>query len=208
MLAAWSPSRAKLRGGPLSDALDNVTSAATRICYQPKACSCAALIDPDLKGVSAIVFDNFTNGISTEHHLGPRSAIQESTRPIHHRRRVGHLDVATIRNIFTLVRCCPPSRTYPVAVEYLSKPAGEPGQRARCQRWDPQGDALIFMPGVYEIGRTVQAAGDMLGQEFAVFPLRGIAADQDAAVARQTGGKSLSRQTLRKLRSPSTVFAW
>src|SRR5205814_3276244 len=44
----------------------------------------------------------------------------------------------------------------------------------------------IFMPGAYEITRTVQAARDALGQEFVVFPLHGELPpiDQDAAVAR------------------------
>ena len=50
----------------------------------------------------------------------------------------------------------------------------------------PQGDVLIFMPGAYEIARTVQAARDKLGQQFVVFPLHGELPpnEQDAAVAR------------------------
>ena len=53
-------------------------------------------------------------------------------------------------------------------------------------REHPQGDALIFMPGAYEIARTVQAARDALGFEFVVFPLHGELPprDQDAAVAK------------------------
>ena len=44
----------------------------------------------------------------------------------------------------------------------------------------------IFMPGAYEIARTVQAARDALGFEFVVFPLHGELPprDQDAAVAK------------------------
>src|SRR5262249_653865 len=50
----------------------------------------------------------------------------------------------------------------------------------------PDGDVLIFMPGTYEIGRTVREASEALGSEFAVFPLHGelTPRDQDAAVAR------------------------
>ncbi|MBI3063452.1 MAG: helicase, partial [Deltaproteobacteria bacterium] len=56
----------------------------------------------------------------------------------------------------------------------------------RLVRQHPEGDALIFMPGAYEIARTVQAAREALGQEFVVFPLHGELppSDQDAAVAR------------------------
>jgi ATP-dependent helicase HrpB len=84
-------------------------------------------------------------------------------------------------------------RAYPVAIEYLSGPAGHVPvwdvavkQLARLLREQSQGDALIFMPGAYEIMRTVQAARTALGPEFVVFPLHGELppADQDAAVAR------------------------
>jgi ATP-dependent helicase HrpB len=50
----------------------------------------------------------------------------------------------------------------------------------------PQGDALVFMPGAYEIMRTVRAARDALGPQYLIFPLHGELppADQDAAIAR------------------------
>jgi ATP-dependent helicase HrpB len=84
-------------------------------------------------------------------------------------------------------------RAFPVAVEYLAKAAGaEPvwdlaaRELKRLVREHPRGDTLIFMPGVYEITRTVQAARAGLGSEFAIFPLHGElpARDQDAAVAK------------------------
>jgi ATP-dependent helicase HrpB len=84
-------------------------------------------------------------------------------------------------------------RAFPVAVEYLAKAAGaEPvwdlaaRELKRLVREHPRGDALIFMPGVYEITRTVQAVRAGLSSEFAIFPLHGElpARDQDAAVAK------------------------
>jgi ATP-dependent helicase HrpB len=83
-------------------------------------------------------------------------------------------------------------RAYPVTIEYLSKPARE------IRVWElavrelqhlvgehRQGDVLVFMPGTYEIARTVRAARDALGDQFLVFPLHGELppAEQDAAVA-------------------------
>ena len=82
---------------------------------------------------------------------------------------------------------------FPVDVEYLSSSAGDRPvweiavkELQRLVREQPQGDALIFMPGAYEISRTVQAASAALGPQFVVFPLHGELppSEQDAAVAR------------------------
>ena len=84
-------------------------------------------------------------------------------------------------------------RAYPVAIQYSSESAGDTPvwelavkELQRLLRHEPQGDALIFMPGTYEITRAVQAARDTLGREFVVLPLHGELppSDQDAAVAR------------------------
>ncbi len=80
-----------------------------------------------------------------------------------------------------------------MTVEYLSQPAGHSPvwdlavkKLQRLVHKYPQGDALVFMPGAYEIARTIQAARDALGPQFVVFPLHGELPpkDQDAAVAR------------------------
>ena len=104
------------------------------------------------------------------------------------------LDVAAVQNY--LQPCALLSsagRTYQVTVEYLKKPARE------ISVWEltvrelqgllpahPEGDALVFMPGAYEIMRTVRAARDALGPQYLIFPLHGELppADQDAAIAR------------------------
>jgi ATP-dependent helicase HrpB len=84
-------------------------------------------------------------------------------------------------------------RAYPVAIEYLTKAAGDAPvwqiatkELQRLAGEHAEGDALIFMPGAYEISRTVQAARAALGPQFLVFPLYGElpAGDQDAAIAR------------------------
>jgi ATP-dependent helicase HrpB len=142
--------------------LDNVTSAATRICYLTGGVLLRRMLaDPDLRGVRAIVFDEFH-----EHHLfGDISLaralqIQSTSRP----------------DLIILVM----STTLDVAVEYLKKPARE------ISVWEltvrelqgllpahPEGDALVFMPGAYEIMRTVRAARDALGPQYLIFPLHG-----------------------------------
>src|SRR5215469_9875125 len=107
------------------------------------------------------------------------------------------LDIAQVKMVEKYLQPCAllssEGRVHPVAIEYLSAPAGNTPiwdlavkEFQRLVRQDLQGDALIFMPGAYEISRTVQAARDALGKEFVVFPLHGELPpdDQDAAVAR------------------------
>ena len=200
MLASWvAQARGVKLGGEVGYQmrLDNVTSPATRICYLTEGVLLRRMLaDPDLKGVSAILFDEFhERHLYGDITLARALEIQESTRPdLIIVVMSATLDVTAVEKY--LQPCAVLSsegRTYPVAVEYLAKPAGEAPvwdlavkELQRLVGQHPQGDALIFMPGAYEITRTVQAARDALGQEFVVFPLHGELppSDQDAAVAR------------------------
>src|SRR4030095_8410533 len=200
MLAVWvAQARGVKLGGEVGYQmrLDNVTSAATRLCYVTEGVLLRQMLgDPDLKGVSAIVFDEFhERHLYGDITLARALQIQESTRSALIILVVSAtLDVATVEKyLHPCVVLSSQGRTYPVGIEYLSKPAGDrPVWELAVKELQhlvgqhPQGDALIFMPGAYEITRTVQATRDTLGQEFVVFPLHGelTPRDQDAAVAR------------------------
>ncbi len=177
--------------------LDSVTSAATRIRYVTEGVLLRQMLaDPDLNGVSAIIFDEFhERHLYGDITLARALQIQESTRSdLIIIVMSATLDIAPIQKY--LQPCALLSsegRAYPVAVEYLAKSTGDAPvwglavkELERLVRQHPEGDALIFMPGAYEIARTVQAARDTLGSQFVVFPLHGELppADQDAAVAR------------------------
>src|ERR671922_1049833 len=200
MLAAWV---AKNRNAKLGAEvgyqmrLDNVTSRVTRICYVTEGVLLRRMLaDPDLKGVSAIVFDEFhERHLYGDITLARALQMQQSTRPdLIIIVMSATLDVTTVQKY--LDPCAVLSsqgRAYPVAIEYLSKPAGNAPiwevavkELQRLMRQHPQGDTLIFMPGAYEIMRTVEAARGALGVQFVVFPLHGAlpSVDQDAAVAR------------------------
>jgi len=85
-------------------------------------------------------------------------------------------------------------RAYPVAIEYIPRPyrsediavwdvAADELERLAP---DTEGDILIFMPGAYEIHRTIEAIRhSRVGAGFILLPLHGElpVADQDAAVA-------------------------
>src|SRR5262249_27042560 len=93
-------------------------------------------------------------------------------------------------------------RQHPVTVEYLPKPI-RPDQYSV---WDlaadelvrlapaTQGDVLIFMPGNYEIGRTLTAIrASRVGDQFVALPLHGELppAEQDAALASYSKRKAI-----------------
>jgi ATP-dependent helicase HrpB len=200
MLATWV---AQARGIKLGAEvgyqmrLDNVTSAATRIRYLTEGVLLRQMLaDPELRGVSAIIFDEFhERHLYGDITLARALQLQESVRPdLIIIVMSATLDVAAVQKYLDpCVLLSSQGRAYPVAIEYLPKPAGDAPvwqlavkELQRLVREHPQGDALIFMPGAYEISRTVQAARDLLGHEFVVFPLHGelLPLDQDAAVAR------------------------
>ncbi len=200
MLATWvAQARSVPLGGEVGYQmrLDNVTSPATRICYATEGVLLRRMLaDPDLAGVNAIVFDEFhERHLYGEITLARALEIQESRRPdLIIVVMSATLDVGTLQSyLHPCAVLSSQGRTYPVAIEYLAKPAGDRPvwelavkELHRLVQEHPQGDALIFMPGAYEISRTVQAAREALGREFVVFPLHGELppADQDAAVAR------------------------
>jgi ATP-dependent helicase HrpB len=200
MLAAWvAQARNAKLGGEVGYQmrLDNVTSMATRICYVTEGVLLRRMLaDPELRGINAIVFDEFhERHLYGDITLARALQIQVATRPdLIIIVMSATLDVTQVQKY--LEPCALLSsqgRAYPVAIEYLPKSAGNAPvwdftvkELQRLMREHPQGDALIFMPGVYEISRTVHSARDALGAEFVVLPLHGELPpkDQDSAVAR------------------------
>jgi ATP-dependent helicase HrpB len=196
MLAAWV---AQDRGGRLGDEvgyqirLDNITSPATRIRYVTEGILLRQMLaDPKLTGIRAIIFDEFhERHLYGDVTLARALQVQETTRPdLLLLVMSATLDVAAVEKY--LQPCAVLSsagRTFPVEIAYLPKSPGDTPvwELAAEQLARPfEGDALVFMPGAYEISRTVQAVRDRLGSSVIVLPLHGelSAADQDAAVAR------------------------
>jgi ATP-dependent helicase HrpB len=203
LLAKWvAEARGVKLGGEVGYQmrLDNVTSAATHICYVTEGVLLRRMLaDPRLSGISAIIFDEFhERHLYGDITLARALQIQESTRPdLIIVVMSATLDVAQVKMIEKYLQPCAllssEGRAFPVAIEYLAKPVGTAPvwdlavrELQRLAREHAQGDALVFMPGAYEISRTVESARDALGREFVVFPLHGELPprDQDAAVAR------------------------
>jgi len=177
---------------------ENITSPQTRIRFVTEGILLRQLIqDPELRGVSAILFDEFhERHLYGDITLARALRLQESARPdLKLAVMSATLDAGLLEKYLAP---CPlltsAGRTFPVEVEYLPKPVGGDGYAIwdlaadELERLAPQteGDVLIFMPGKYEIGRTMSALrASRVSDRFVVLPLHGELppAEQDAALA-------------------------
>ena len=198
MLASWVARGRNVKlGGEVGYQMrfDNVASHETRICYVTEGVLLRRMLaDPGLRGVSAIIFDEFhERHLYGDITLARALEIQQGSRPdLVIIVMSATLDVAAVETYLQpCTRLSSEGRAHPVSIEYLSTPAGETPvwtlavkELRRVLPKCPEGNVLIFMPGTYEIARTVREAADALGSEFAIFPLHGelTAKDQDAAV--------------------------
>jgi ATP-dependent helicase HrpB len=160
--------------------------------------------DATLRGVSAIVFDEFhERHLYGDISLARAVQIQQTTRPdLKIVVMSATLDAGALKGY--LAPCevlVSQGRSFPVRIEYLGKaanfeqePVWEVAARecARVAAQTSSGDFLVFMPGAYEISRTVQAIqGDRALRDFICFPLHGELPpeQQDRAVARYEARK-------------------
>jgi len=178
---------------------DKVTSARTRIRFVTEGVLLRQMLnDPGLRGVSAVLFDEFH-----ERHLYgditlARALDLQATRRPDLKLVVMSATLDTLGLERYLAPCAmlqSEGRTYPVDIQYLTR-TFRADQTAvwdlaadELERLTPgtEGDVLIFMPGAYEISRTISAIrNSRVGSQFIVLPLHGElpVADQDAAVAR------------------------
>jgi ATP-dependent helicase HrpB len=177
---------------------DRVVSEKTRIRFVTEGVLLRQLLqDTSLKNVSAILFDEFhERHLYGDITLARTLDLQQGTRP-DLKLVVMSATLETARLETFLSPCAmlrSEGRAYPVDIEYLPRPF----RTEDVAVWDvaadelerlageTEGDVLIFMPGAYEIHRTIDAVRhSRVGDEFIVLPLHGElpVADQDAALA-------------------------
>ncbi len=179
---------------------ENVTSTATRIRYVTEGVLLRQMLDnPKLKGVSAILFDEFhERHLYGDITLARALDLQEKSRS-DLKIAIMSATLDTVRLEEYLAPCAvveSEGRLFPVDVHYASKPAyleKRPVWEVAAAafrdfvRDGGAGDALIFMPGSYEINQTLEALRrEESSRGFVLLPLHGELAprEQDAAVAR------------------------
>jgi len=159
--------------------------------------------DPALPGVSAIVFDEFhERHLYGDISLARALQIQQTIRPdLKLIVMSATLDAGALKSYLAPCQVLvSQGRSFPVRIEYQPKtvnfeqePVWDVAAR-ECERVAATngGDMLVFMPGSYEINRTVQAIeGSRALRDFVVFPLHGELPpeQQDRAVARYDARK-------------------
>src|SRR5437773_9273551 len=174
---------------------ENATSGATRIKFETEGILLRQLIqDPALAGIQALIFDEFhERHLYGDITLARALDIQEQSRPdLLIVVMSATLDAGALENYLSpCAVLTSEGRTFPVTVDYLphrlgsnAPPVWELAADAFL-KYARGGDVLIFMPGGYEINRTIEAirhrsAGYILLPLHGELPPR----DQNAAVAR------------------------
>ena len=179
--------------------LDSKISKATRIRFVTEGILLRQMsFDQSLRGISAIIFDEFhERHLYGDISLARALQIQQTARPdLKIIVMSATLDAAMLRSY--LAPCevlTSEGRTFPVRIEYLPKavdfehdPVWVVATR-ECERIaaTSTGDILVFMPGAFEISRTVQdVQGSHALRGFVCYPLHGELPpeQQDRAVAR------------------------
>ena len=150
---------------------ERVVSAETRICYLTEGVLVRRLLgEPELRGVAAVIFDEFhERHVDADIGLALCARLQETRRPDLQLYVVS----ATLAGV-PMEACFPGAvkvvaegRTFPVEIRQ------SPREPARGENiWDravaalgeavragAEGDALVFMPGTYEIRKTLELLG-------------------------------------------------
>ena len=169
--------------------------------------------NPKLEGIAAVILDEFhERNVATDTSAAMVRMLQEAGR--------GDLRLIVMSATLDVERIsaylkCPAleahGRAYPVEIGYMArKTAGSKSMVSRFARtgqtpaWDlaaealgdifdagEEGDVLVFMPGAYEIRRTIEACGRVGGTDVSIFPLYSElpADEQDRALAPCAGRK-------------------
>jgi ATP-dependent helicase HrpB len=177
---------------------ENITSPRTRIRFVTEGILLRQLIqNPELRGISAILFDEFhERHLYGDITLARALQLQATSRPdLKLAVMSATLDAGLIEKYLDPCSLLSSAgRAFPVEIEYLPKPVGGDGYPISDLAADElerlaqqtEGDVLIFMPGKYEIGRTISAIrASRVSDRFVVLPLHGELppAEQDAALA-------------------------
>jgi ATP-dependent helicase HrpB len=179
---------------------ENVTNEATRIRFVTEGVLLRQIVqDPSLKGISALIFDEFH-----ERHLYGDITLARALDLQDSQRRdlkilvmSATLDAARLEEYLQPCRVLESQgRTFPVDIQFASSPSyvdKRPVWEQAAEAFSDfvssggEGDVLAFMPGGFEISQTIEAIRHCdESRGFILLPLHGELppTDQDAAVAR------------------------
>ncbi|ARM86428.1 ATP-dependent RNA helicase HrpB [Rhizobium sp. CIAT894] len=173
--------------------LDNRISAATRIEVVTEGVFARMILDdPELGGVSAVIFDEFHErsldadfGLALA--LDVQSALREDLRILVMSATLDVERVAALLDHPPVIESL--GRSFPIDIRYQDRPGGERIEDAVTRaildaHAAETGSILAFLPGQAEITRTVERLQGRFGAETLIAPLFGNLSqkDQDAAI--------------------------
>lgn len=164
---------------------DDVSCAQTRIKFITEGLLQRIITsNPSLKGIGAILFDEFhERHLHGDVALAQACHIQKTLRP--GLRIVVASATLETTTLSEALAPCPiiqsEGRTFPVDIRYLKKlpspqtPIWETAAQAVLELMSehPGGDALVFMPGAYEINRTIETLRRTARSSLTLLPLHG-----------------------------------
>ena len=175
---------------------DRRVSAETRLTIATEGVLTAMLHqDPLLSSVRTVVLDEFhERSLAADLSLGLVRRLQEGARAdLRLLLMSATLDAESLAHWLDCPALTTQGRTYPVDIRYRPSAVGVPPWHTATHALkelldeEDEGDVLVFMPGAYEIRRTIQTMQDQLGRRtplvfyplYSSLPVR----QQDAALA-------------------------
>lgn len=171
---------------------------ATRICFITEGILPRLLLkNPHIPDIGAIVFDEFhERSIHSDMGIGLVKNLQETHRPdlrvVVMSATIDSAELATYLGDHILLTC--PQRQHPVTIRHIHATATTPiwdaaaAALSQLLAGNPEGDVLIFMPGVYEIRKTIERCKAVKsGETIRFLPLYGELASEQQDEAMATG---------------------
>lgn len=185
---------------------DSQVSAATRVRFLTEGLFLRQIqANPALPGVGTVILDEFhERSLAADTALALVRKLQEQRRTdLRLLVMSATLDTQRVGDYLRCPKLTAQGRTYPVDVRYLEKRSQSPAWELAADALadivaaDEPGDVLIFMPGAYEIRRTIETCRRVApGEAMEFFPLHGElpVAQQDAAL--RSGGADAPRRVI------------
>ncbi|RWB03606.1 MAG: ATP-dependent helicase HrpB [Mesorhizobium sp.] len=180
--------------------MENRISAKTRIVVVTEGVLARMILDdPELPGVSAVIFDEFhERSLDGDFGLALALDVQGALRPdLRLAVMSATLDGARVAKLMSGAPVIESEgRAFPVEIRYDERPAGIAIEDAmakaiRAALADESGSVLAFLPGQREIERTAERLAGKVGTDTDIVPLYGMldGKAQDAAIKPQPAGR-------------------
>ena len=180
--------------------MENRTSARTRILVVTEGVLARMILDdPELPGVSAVIFDEFhERSLDGDFGLALALDVQGALRPdLRLLVMSATLDGARVSKLLSGAPVIESEgRSFPVDIRYRERAPGEPVEDAMARAIrdalaDEQGSVLAFLPGQREIERTAERLQGRVGADTDIVPLYGMldGKAQDAAIRPAPSGR-------------------